>query len=150
MGRRRRMGSGRWAVGRGTHRRGTIRKRWGRGAAAGLLPGASPAAALMWSQVRGQRSAEKFAILKTQERATEDQISAVRAPVRKLVQGRAISPVVAVVDPDRCIACGACQGICPTGAISIGEIAEIDPVRCMGCGQCVARCPQEAMSLPKA
>lgn len=91
---------------------------------------------------------EKFAIVKTQARAMEDQVSAIGgALTAKSGQGPALFPVLAVVDRDKCIACGACQGICPTGAISVREIAHVDPMRCMGCGQCVTQCPQEAIAL---
>lgn len=91
---------------------------------------------------------ENFELVKTPARAMEDQISATGgALTAKSDQGPALSPVLAVVDRDKCIACGACQGICPTGAISVREIARVDPMRCMGCGQCVAQCPQEAIAL---
>lgn len=138
-------------MGRGAHRRGAIGKRWGKATADTLLPGTSPLAAVISPQMRGQGSGDaELPALKSQARAREDQMSSVRARTGKLDRGRAISLVIAVVDRDKCIACGHCQAICPTGAISIHEIADIDPMRCMGCGQCVAQCPQEAMSLQKA
>jgi len=51
----------------------------------------------------------------------------------------------ATVDPEKCIVCGTCLELCPTGAISIDRIVHIDPVRCTGCGRCVEACPQGAM-----
>lgn len=47
---------------------------------------------------------------------------------------------------DSCIACGACQPVCPVEAISEGEIYKIDPKRCTDCGACVDQCPVEAIS----
>ncbi len=133
------MGGGRRGMGRGMHRRVTVAKRSENGTA-----GTS-------QKMRGQVSAEEeIATLRGQARAMEDQLLAIKTRITELDRGRGISPVVAVVDRDKCIACGACQEICPTGAISIDEIAQIDPMKCMGCGQCVAKCAQEAIYLQKA
>ena len=49
-----------------------------------------------------------------------------------------------------CVGCGACAQVCPTGAISVDEVARIDRAECTGCGQCVAECPEDALSLRKA
>lgn len=43
---------------------------------------------------------------------------------------------------DECISCGACQGECPTEAISEGDDKfVIDPEKCIECGACAAVCP---------
>ncbi|MCK4729659.1 MAG: 4Fe-4S binding protein [Desulfobacterales bacterium] len=145
------MGSGRRGMGRGTRRRVTVAKRSKKGTAGTLPPGLSPLVPGTPQKIRGQVSAQKeISTLKAQARAMEDQLLAIRARITELDRGRAISPVVAVVDRDKCIACGICQEICPTGAISIDEIARIDPMKCMGCGECVAQCPEEAIYLQKA
>lgn len=48
---------------------------------------------------------------------------------------------------DKCIACGSCEGGCPTGAISEGDpIYVIDPDTCIDCGVCAGTCPVEAIS----
>ncbi len=51
---------------------------------------------------------------------------------------------------ERCTACAACAGQCPTGAIrgdrSVGY--SIDPARCIDCGACGVACPDEAVSDP--
>ena len=48
---------------------------------------------------------------------------------------------------DECIACGACAGTCPVGAISEGEGKyEIDADTCISCGACAAGCPVEAIA----
>ena len=46
---------------------------------------------------------------------------------------------------DSCIACGTCQGECPVGAISEGDIYQIDPDTCISCGTCASVCPQGAI-----
>lgn len=43
---------------------------------------------------------------------------------------------------DDCIACGACAGECPVGAISEGDGKyEIDADACIECGNCANVCP---------
>jgi NAD-dependent dihydropyrimidine dehydrogenase PreA subunit len=51
-----------------------------------------------------------------------------------------------IVDPDRCIACGKCEEVCPYGAIEVidGE-AVIDPALCHFCYRCVEICPEGAI-----
>ena len=47
---------------------------------------------------------------------------------------------------DNCISCGACEGTCPTGAISEGDSKyEIDADACIDCGACASSCPTEAI-----
>ena len=42
---------------------------------------------------------------------------------------------------DTCVACGTCQGECPVGAISEGDIYKVDADTCIDCGACEAACP---------
>jgi ferredoxin len=52
------------------------------------------------------------------------------------------------VDLERCVRCGKCEKVCPTGAIMVDEdIFRVDSSRCNGCGQCIERCRQKALSL---
>ena len=52
------------------------------------------------------------------------------------------------VDKDVCIGCGACTGVCPTGAITLGADghAECAEDVCIDCGACVGTCPVSAIS----
>lgn len=47
---------------------------------------------------------------------------------------------------DSCIACGACQGECPTEAIVEGGIFEIISEKCIDCGSCADICPTGAIA----
>ncbi len=51
-------------------------------------------------------------------------------------------------DEKKCFQCGACTGVCPSGALYIQRpemavIFEVD--KCTGCGLCVTICPVRAM-----
>ena len=45
------------------------------------------------------------------------------------------------IDPEKCVACGSCQGECPVGAISEGDVYSINPDECVECGSCTYICP---------
>ena len=45
---------------------------------------------------------------------------------------------------DDCIACGACEPECPTGAISPGDIYVIDADECIDCAACADVCPTDS------
>lgn len=49
------------------------------------------------------------------------------------------------IEPDKCVACGACIDECPVGAISEGTAYSIDPDACIECGTCEATCPNGAI-----
>jgi ferredoxin len=56
--------------------------------------------------------------------------------------------MVAVVDKDNCVGCGACVDVCPNEAIKMVDgIAVIDPDACIDCGACVDACPNGAISM---
>lgn len=57
------------------------------------------------------------------------------------------SSYLAVVNPDNCIACGACEERCHMDAITVDDSAHIDLDRCIGCGVCIPACETEALSL---
>ena len=53
-------------------------------------------------------------------------------------------------DDDKCFQCGACTGICPTGALSMHRpdmTIPFDPEKCTACGLCVPVCPVRAMQV---
>ena len=53
---------------------------------------------------------------------------------------------MAYVISDACVACGACEGGCPVGAISMGDGKyEINADECVDCGACAGGCPVEAI-----
>ena len=61
-----------------------------------------------------------------------------------------IEAITAVVDPDRCAACGNCVLSCPYEAIEIvdndsGRAARVNEAQCKGCGTCVAACHNDAI-----
>ena len=45
------------------------------------------------------------------------------------------------------IAYGACEEVCPAGAIAVHEIARVDRAKCTGCARCIAACPHRAITL---
>ncbi|OFW65369.1 MAG: hypothetical protein A2V52_00975, partial [Actinobacteria bacterium RBG_19FT_COMBO_54_7] len=53
----------------------------------------------------------------------------------------------AVIDGERCTACGDCVERCPAGAIELEEIAISDRDRCLGCGLCTTTCPASTISV---
>lgn len=46
---------------------------------------------------------------------------------------------------DECVACGACEGSCPVGAISMADKAVVDADTCIDCGACEGVCPTGAI-----
>jgi len=67
---------------------------------------------------------------------------------RPLPAGAAVR-VAARVDPERCVGCGRCVEVCPTGAISLGSDgkARVRAELCRACGLCAQECPQHALTL---
>lgn len=49
------------------------------------------------------------------------------------------------ITAEKCVACGACKGDCPEGAISSGAPYRIDPAKCIDCGACADACPENAV-----
>ncbi|HIJ79036.1 MAG: 4Fe-4S binding protein [Desulfobulbaceae bacterium] len=53
-------------------------------------------------------------------------------------------------DEEKCYQCGACTGVCPTGALSLTRPEMAVPFaedKCTACGLCVAVCPARAMTV---
>lgn len=54
------------------------------------------------------------------------------------------------IDRERCIDCGICSSVCPSGALSGQAPAwslHFQASRCLVCEQCIPSCPLEAISL---
>lgn len=79
----------------------------------------------------------------------------VDAPNLHLVMAQANAPVTsdyvgmpkAVVDAEKCTACGACATHCRFDAITMADSARVNGFACEGCGVCEAVCPASALSL---
>lgn len=54
----------------------------------------------------------------------------------------------AIIDKDKCTACGTCVDVCAVEAITVGDVAVVKAEECVECGACVNECPSEAISLP--
>ena len=53
----------------------------------------------------------------------------------------------AVVNKEKCDACGTCVDECPVEAIKLNDHAKVDPDECTECGTCVDVCPNDAITL---
>jgi ferredoxin len=54
------------------------------------------------------------------------------------------------IDPELCVDCGLCSGVCPSGALSFSVAQSrlsFDAARCLVCEQCLPSCPFGAISL---
>ena len=53
-------------------------------------------------------------------------------------------------DESKCIQCGACTAVCPTGALAVNPVnRSVDFVveKCVACARCVQACPFRAMAV---
>lgn len=55
----------------------------------------------------------------------------------------------AFVHENYCVACGACENVCPKSAIKVwkGTAARVDLANCVGCGICSRTCPASAIDI---
>jgi len=62
-------------------------------------------------------------------------------PYRQMRRWRQASPVT---DADKCVLCGRCASVCPTGAVTVGKTVETAAERCTRCCACVKECHTDA------
>jgi heterodisulfide reductase subunit A len=61
-----------------------------------------------------------------------------------------IAPMISHIDPDICVGCQACIGLCAYSAIEFNEfkgISEVNEALCKGCGSCAGHCPSGAAKI---
>jgi len=54
------------------------------------------------------------------------------------------------IDDDRCVDCGICSNVCPSGALRFdprSQALAFDAPRCLVCEQCIPSCPLDAIAL---
>ena len=61
-----------------------------------------------------------------------------------LPERRVIPPAAAETIAERCVKCGKCQEICPTGAVYFAKGYKTKPELCTLCCACLKKCPQHA------
>ncbi len=58
-----------------------------------------------------------------------------------------VAPMISGIDPDICIGCQVCVGLCPYGAIELDPrrgVSVVNSALCKGCGSCAGWCPSGA------
>ncbi len=90
---------------------------------------------------------------RTSAESVQAGLAAVAQSAALLKKGYAeLEPLVAVVDPEKCVGSGECLGVCPYESITMIEwngrqVASVDPSTCKGCGSCVPLCGVDAIDL---
>ncbi len=61
-----------------------------------------------------------------------------------------VEPMISGIDPDICIGCQVCIGLCPYSAIEFDDrrsLSVVNSAVCKGCGSCAAYCPSGAAKI---
>ena len=152
MGGGRGMGRG-MGGGRGMGRGGGMGRGMGRGGGMGRgmgmagpmsMPSTGPAAGLPQGAGAQMSPQQELAALKQQAELLEQQKRQLNNRIAQLESGR---KAVAVVQPEKCTACGICADVCPVNAITVKEQAVVNPDICTGCAACVYECPNAAITI---
>jgi ferredoxin len=88
--------------------------------------------------------------LKAQAQAMSRRLQEIYEKIERIESGSASHRPKAVVDTEKCTACGLCRDVCPARAVTLGGTAVIDRAACIGCGKCVAECPRGVLMLKRA
>lgn len=62
-------------------------------------------------------------------------------------ESRPFSPVL-MHNESKCLHCGACVSVCPSGAVTMDGSVSIDRTACNLCGVCIENCPGAALRIP--
>jgi heterodisulfide reductase subunit A len=90
---------------------------------------------------------------RTSAESVQAGLAAVAQSAALLKKGYAeLEPLVALVDPEKCVGSGECLSVCPYESITMIEwdgrqVASVDPSTCKGCGGCVPLCGVDAIDL---
>lgn len=79
-----------------------------------------------------------------------DELDAAELWLESLGLGLNRAPGEIHIDPVRCVDCGICSSVCPSGALSSsapGWRLQFDAKICLVCEQCIPSCPLEAITL---
>jgi ferredoxin len=109
-------------------------------------PGGLPAGRKVLRE-NGMNREEELQRLRARGRALEARLSSLERRLRQMETGPAPPFRKATVNPGKCVGCGLCQAICPSGAMVVERTARVLADRCTGCGSCVGVCPEGAISL---
>lgn len=105
-------------------------------------------AALIWTLGLGLAALAVVPfVIARRRRETQARAIAAKAERAGLHQPASLHPVI---DPARCLGCGACTTVCPEGdvlALVGGQAETVAPARCVGHGRCERACPTNAITL---
>lgn len=85
------------------------------------------------------------------ERSLDYLDNAIKGAVKACDEKKPVTCVLS--DEEKCTGCGACESVCPTGAVSMGynrngfAIPVIDAAKCVHCGKCLRTCPVQGKPL---
>ncbi|MBN1418034.1 MAG: 4Fe-4S binding protein [Planctomycetes bacterium] len=91
--------------------------------------------------------ADEIADLRAQADMLSAELQAIRNRMAQIEGTPRSGRMVAIVDDEKCTACGRCETVCPVEAISVDKVAAVDANTCTGCGLCIDECPVEAIHL---